>query len=75
MAADITRPESPELDQQQISDLRSFFKKKSLGDLKNALNQTIQDASKDNGPYKSGGSPANSNKTVAILQQLIEERS
>ena len=71
--ATISRPESPELDASQMLDLKEFLSKQTPEQLKKHLHQTITDAETDQGPYSSGGTPANVTRAHIAIQDALEQ--
>ncbi|MFC1727604.1 hypothetical protein ACFL0Y_03725 [Patescibacteria group bacterium] len=67
--------ETPELDKKQTEDLVDHLRGLSTPDLRKALDQTIKDATLDQGPYPEGGMPANTNRTFCHIQQILGERT
>jgi len=68
------RPESPELDQSQMADLRKYISEMSADELERALEQTRADSEKDSGNYVSGGTPANVTRTYIALSDALEAK-
>ena len=70
-----TKPESPELDDAQMKDLRDHLGSLSTEELENRLDQTRQDALRDHGPFPEGTTPGNVNRTVSTIQEILDKRS
>jgi ribosomal 50S subunit-associated protein YjgA (DUF615 family) len=70
MADIIKRPEDYELDDQQNSDLFAFFKSQSKSELKRQLNE-LDKLSAEDMKYGGGGLPANLNKAMVIIRDIL----
>lgn len=69
-----SRPESSELDQKQMAELRNFFSRRTPGQLRKDLEQTIKDAEDDQRPSASGGTPANATKAFIAIKDALESK-
>lgn len=68
----INRPEAPNLDHSQLKDLEEFLSNRTPEQLAQDKSQLITDSTKDQGPYSSEGVPANVNKSLIIINDLLE---
>jgi ABC-type transporter MlaC component len=60
---------------EQIADLRAHFEKLDETALKKAYNQTIEDTQGDAKFYKKGGNPSMTNMSIALLQDIMDDRN
>lgn len=68
-------PDKDFVDPQQVADLQSFFKSLDNNALKDAYDKTIKDSESDKHfGYSGGGNQANTNKNIAIIQSIMDER-
>jgi hypothetical protein len=67
------RPESPELDASQMTNLQRFLSGRSREELQQDLQQLTKDSQSDRGPYTSGGTPVNVSKSYILIQEALKQ--